>query len=115
MAMVKYFYESECDDNEKFLFVASDGWVNNFIRRNGFSIHLKTATAQQDPERLIDKLILYILHACRLSIKYKYLHLSIIAMDETSVLNDMVSNTSIHKQGAKSVCLFVYGQHMLSC
>ena len=115
MATVKYFYESECDDNEKSLFVASDGWVNNFIRRNGFSIHLKTTTAQQDPERLIDKLILHILHARRLSIKYKYLHLSIIAMDETSVSNDMVSNTSIHKQGAKCVCLFVYGQHMLSC
>ena len=26
-------------------------------------------------------------------------------MDETSVLNDMVSNTTIDKQGAKSVCL----------
>ena len=26
-------------------------------------------------------------------------------MDETSVWNDMVSNTTINKQGAKSVCL----------
>ena len=34
----------------------------------------KTTTAQQDSERLIDKLILYILHARRLSVKYKYIY-----------------------------------------
>ena len=73
------------------------------MRRNVFLLHRKTATAQQDPERLIDKLILYILHGRRLSFKYKYLPSSIIAMDETSVWSDMVSNTAIDKQGAKSV------------
>ena len=70
-----------------------------------FSLRRKTTTAQQDPERLIDKLILYILHARRLSIKDKYLPSSIIAMDETSVWNDMVFNTTIDKQGAQSFCL----------
>ena len=30
-------------------------------------------------------------------------------MEETSVLNDMVSNTTIDKQGAKSVCLRTTG------
>ena len=79
--------------------------VTNFMRRNGFSLQRKTTTAQQDPERLIDNLILYILHARRLSIKYKYPPSSIIEMDETSVSKCMVSNTTIHKQGAKSVCL----------
>ena len=54
MAKTKYFYESECDISETSLFVASNGWVNNFIRRNGFLLHRKTATAQQDPEQLID-------------------------------------------------------------
>ena len=103
MAKAKYFHERECDGSEKSLFVASNGWVNNFMRHNGFSLRRKTTTAQQDPERLIDKLILYILHARRLSTKYKYLPSSIIAMDETSVWNDKVSNTRIDKQGAKSV------------
>ena len=73
--------------------------------RNGFSPQRKTATAQQDAERLIDNLILYILHARSLLIEYKYPPSSIIAIDETSVWNDMVSNTTIDKQGAKSVCL----------
>ena len=112
MVKAKYFYESECDESEKSLFVASNRWVNNFMRRNGFSLHLKTTTAQQDTERLIDRLILYLLHACRISIKYKYPPLSIIAMDETSVSNDMVFNTTIHKQRAKSVCLKTTGQEL---
>ena len=55
------------------------------------------------------KLILYSVHAHRLSIKYKYLPSSIIAMDETSVWNDVVSNTTIDKQGVKSICLKTTG------
>ena len=53
----------------------------------------------------IFKLILYILHALRLSIKYKYPHSRIRTIVETSASNDMVFNTTIHKYGAKSVCL----------
>ena len=109
MAKAKYFYKSECDESEKSYFVAINGWVNNFMHRNGFSLRCKTTTAQQDPERLIDKLILYILHARRLSIKYKYPPSSIVAMEETLVSNDMVPNTTIDKQGAKSVCLKTTG------
>ena len=59
----KYFHENEYDESEKSLFVMDSGWVNNFMRRNGFSLHRKTTTVHQNPERLIDKLILYILHA----------------------------------------------------
>ena len=105
MVKAKYFDGNECDESEKSLFVASNRWVNNLMHRNGFSLRSKTKPAQQDPELLIDKLILYILHVCRLSIKYKYPPSSIITMDQTSVWNDMVSNTTIDKQGAKSVCL----------
>ena len=56
MAKVKYIYVSECDESEKSIFVASKGWVNNFKRRYGFSLHHKKTTVQQDPERLIGKL-----------------------------------------------------------
>ena len=37
-------------------FVGSNGWVNNLMRRNGFLLHRKATTAQQDPKRLIDSL-----------------------------------------------------------
>ena len=49
---------------------------------NGFCLHHKAITKQQDSERLIDELVLYILHAQRLSIKYKYPPSSIIAMSQ---------------------------------
>ena len=55
------------------------------------------------------KLILHISDARRLSSKHKYPRLSIIAMDETSVWNGMVSNTATNKQGVKSVCLKITG------
>ena len=61
-----------CDESEKSLFVASNGLVNNFMCRNDFSLYRKTTTAQKDPEWLNEKLILYILHAHRFSIKYRY-------------------------------------------
>ena len=83
MAKEKYFYESERDQSEKSIFVASNSWVNNFMNCNGFSLRYKTTTAQQDPQRLIDKFILYILHARRFLIKYEYPPSSIIAMCKT--------------------------------
>ena len=60
MANAKYFYESECDESEKSLFVTDIGWVNNFVRPNGFLVQRKRATVQQNSEWLIDKLIPYI-------------------------------------------------------
>ena len=75
--------EDGCEESERSLFVASNGWLNNFMRRNGLSLRRKPTTAQQDPERLTDKLISYILHVRRLSIKFKYQPSNIIAMDET--------------------------------
>ena len=67
-----------------------------------FLLRCKTTTAQQDTERLIDNIFVHILHARRLLIKYKYPLSSIIVMEETSIWNDMVSNTTIDKQEAKS-------------
>ena len=42
MAKAKYFYKSEGDESEKSLFVTGNGWVNNFMCRNGFLPHHKT-------------------------------------------------------------------------
>ena len=105
----KYLYEDGCEESERSLFVASNGWLCNFMSRNGLSLRRKTTTAQQDPDRLIDKIISYILHVRRLSIKFNYQPSNIIAMDETPVWNDMVSSTTVDKKGAKSICLKTTG------
>ena len=49
------------NESEKSFFVASYGWVNNFMRRNSFSLRRKTIAAQQDPERLMVKSLFCIL------------------------------------------------------
>ena len=84
MVNAKYFYGIECDESDKSLFMTSNGGSTISCVVMVFRYVIK-ATAQQDLEWLIDKLILYILHACRLSIKYKYPPTSIIAMDEKSI------------------------------
>ena len=81
------------------------------MRRNSLSLQRRrTTTAQQDPARLTDKIISYILHVRRLSSRFNY-HASscIAAMDETPVCDDMVSNTTVDVRGAKSVCLKTTG------
>ena len=86
----------ECDESEKSLFKVSSVWVNNFMHHNRVSLHCKRKRAQQDPERLIDKLILFILYIRRHSFNHKYSPSSIIAMNEICVSNGMVSNNTIH-------------------
>ena len=79
----------------------STGWLNNFMRRNGLSLRRRTTTAQQDPARLTDKIISYILHVRRLPSRFNYHASCIIAMDETPVWDDMVSNTTVDVSDAK--------------
>ena len=102
-------YDEKCHKSEKDLFKATTGWLDKFMCRNGLSLRRKTTTAQQDPNRLIHKLISYILQVRRLSKKYQYQPSCIIAMDETSVWDDMVSNTTVDKVGAKSIILKTTG------
>ena len=84
--------------------------------RNGFLLHHQTTTAQEDPERLIGNLILYILYGRSFAIKNTYRPSRIIAMDETSISNSLVFNTAIPKKGAKSVYLKTtgHGRFMVS-
>ena len=85
MVKAKHLYEERCPEGEQDLFKATEGWLQKFMLRNGLSLRRKTTTAQQDPHRVIDKLISYILHVHRLSQQRNYQPPCIIAMDETPV------------------------------
>lgn len=67
------------------------------------------STAQQDPHRLIDKLLSYILQVRRLSQRHEYQPSCIVAKDETPVWDDMVSNTTVNRVGASSINLKTTG------
>mgnify|MGYP002803996814 CR=1 FL=1 len=69
----------------------------------------KTSVAQQDPERMINKLVSYVIQVRRLQKKHKYSLSDIIAMDETPVWCDMVSETTIDAVGKKTITLKTTG------
>ena len=91
-------------------FKASRGWLCRFLKRNGLSLRRKTSVAQQDPERMVAKLVSYIIQVRQLQIKHNYAPCDIIAMDETPVWCDMISETTVDKSGIKTVTLKTTGQ-----
>ena len=68
------------------------------MRRHGFSLRRRTTTAQKDPTFLIVRLVSYIIHVRRLQRLHAFAESDIIAMDETPVWSDMISNTTIEKK-----------------
>lgn len=86
-------------------FVASKGWLENFMKRHGLSLRRKTSIAQKDPDQLIGKLVAYVLRVRKLRETFEYHASDIIAFDETPVWFDMVSSNTVEKKGAKDVTL----------
>ena len=109
MVKAKHLHEERCPEGEQDLFKVTEDWLQKFMLQNGLSLRRKITTAQQDPHRVIDKLISYILHVLRLSQQCNYQPSCIIAMDETPVWDDMVSDTTVDKVGATSVNLKMTG------
>ena len=75
--------ENNLVDNNNFK--ASRGWLEKFMKRNGLSLRRKNSFAQQDPDRMVAKLVSYVIQVRRLQEKHKYKASDIIAMDETPV------------------------------
>ena len=91
------------------VFKASTGWLKNFMLRNHLSLRRKTSIAQKDPDRLVTKVVSYVLQVRRMKAQNGYSPCSIIAMDETPVWNDMVSETTVDATGKKTITLKTTG------
>ena len=90
-------------------FRASEKWLQKFMLRNGLSLRRRTTQAQKTPDQIIDKVIAYILYVRQFKRRNNYDLDCIIAMDETAVWHDMISNTTVTQKGAKSVVLKTTG------
>ena len=77
--------EPECENDTNTDFLASTGWLRNFMQRTGLSLRCKTSIAQKDPDKLIDKLESFVSQVRRLYLKYEYQTADIIAKGETPV------------------------------
>lgn len=94
-------------------FIASNGWVQKFMARNGLSVRHRSTESQKDLDRLIDKLIAYILEIRQQRNRSSYSHSDISAMDETAVWQDMLSSTTVDNVGEKSIRLKTTGRESL--
>ena len=90
-------------------FEATTGWLFKFMKQNNLSLRRKTSVAQKDPDLLISKIVSYILPVRRLRMEYSYQPSDIIAFDETPVWADMVSDTTVHVIGKKTVSMKTTG------
>ena len=88
-AEIMYSNMKESDHVDKDDFKASRGWLSKFMKGNGLSLRRKTSVAQQDPERMITKLVSYVIQVRRLQNRHNYSPSNIIAMDETPVWCDI--------------------------
>ena len=61
MRKAKIIHDESTDDQAvRDSFVASRGWLEKFLKRNGLSLRRKTTTAQKDSNAMVDKLVMYV-------------------------------------------------------
>ena len=70
--------------------------------KNLCAVRRKTSVAPKDLDKLIAKLVSYIIHVRRVQEKQKYELAQIIVMDETPVWSNLVSATTINATGKKT-------------
>ena len=68
----KIFDDKTTDPASRDAFVASRGWCEKFLRRHGFSLLRKTATAQKDPSYLIDRLVSFVIKSNQIKAIYSF-------------------------------------------
>ena len=89
-------------------FVASRDWLDKFMKQNGLSLKKKNNSCSKKY-----KLAMYAAQVRRLQQKFNYSTRSIIAMDETAVWYDMVSETTVDKTGREDISLKSSGHEKL--
>ena len=84
-------------------FRASRGWLEKFLRRNGFSLRRKTTEGQKDPEELVKKIVSFVLHISRMRTTYDVNPQNIFLTDECAVWFDSSGNTTVEATGRRTV------------
>ena len=90
-------------------FKANVGWLRHFMKRYGLPLRRKTSMTQKDPDQVIDKLVVFVLNVRRIAMKHPFKASDIIAMDESPIWADMVSDTTVDVTGKKTVTVKATG------
>lgn len=81
-------------------FNATAGWLQKFMKRNGFSLSQQKTSTQNAPENSVERLIDFIMNVRHLKAEHNYNHDSIIAMDETECWIDILKPNVTHVNAA---------------
>jgi len=105
----------EVEDASKATFKASRGWLDRFMSRTQLRVRRRTTAAQKTPEQMTDKMISFIQYMELQRSKIGAQPDEVYAMDETAVWFDMLSETTVHEKGAKSVSVKTTGHEKSRC
>lgn len=95
------------------VFRASRGWVQRFMKRQGFSIRRRTTICQKLPQDFEQKVINFQRYVTDLRRKKGFLMGQIGNADETAVYLDMPRPTTVNEVGAKEVTIRTTGHEKL--
>ena len=90
-------------------FKASESWLNNFLRRSGFSLRRRTSICQKLPAAFEEKLVAFQRYIIKLRRQHEYLLQHIGNADETPIYFDMPRSTTIDETGKKEVRIISTG------
>uniref|UniRef100_A0A914WZ70 HTH CENPB-type domain-containing protein n=1 Tax=Plectus sambesii TaxID=2011161 RepID=A0A914WZ70_9BILA len=86
-------------------FVASNGWLDKFMERNGFSLRRVTTQCQKTPAVLAPSLVNFVMFIRKKRMERRYPYGQVYAADETAVWIDPVGRTCVTHKGAKEVAV----------
>ena len=100
-----HLYSMDSDGDGDGEFSASDGWLQNFMKRKGISLRRRTTISQQIPREMGQKVASHLLTIRKLRQVHCYRADQIAAMDETGIWLDMPGNTSLEEKGQRTVAV----------
>lgn len=87
-------------------FSASNGWCNNFMKRYNLSVRQKTHQSQRLPDELVPKVVNFFWYLRKYFANNPIQEDQIVAMDETCVRLENVSNKTVSVAGKRLVSKF---------
>lgn len=88
-------------------FVASEGFLQKFMKRNRYSTRVPTSIAQKPPKEFEQVLVNFVLYVSKIRQENNYE--LIYAADETGIWLDPIGGNCVEKKGAKEVTVLTTG------
>uniref|UniRef100_A0A914WP73 HTH CENPB-type domain-containing protein n=1 Tax=Plectus sambesii TaxID=2011161 RepID=A0A914WP73_9BILA len=94
-------------------FIANNGWLEQFMERNGFRLRRVTTQCQKPPAVLAPSLVNFVMFICKKRMERRYPYGQVYAADEMVVWIDTAGRTCVTHKGAKEVAVWSTGHEKL--